>query len=149
MEPITSFKRKETKFLSNFYPVTVTFEGEAYAAVEDAFQAAKTLDPTERKFIQLCQTPADARKCGRKVTLRSDWNAIKVDVMLNLLRQKFSYPTLKAKLLATEDAVLVEGNTHHDNFWGNCTCRKCVEIEGQNQLGKLLMQVREELKQEK
>ncbi len=146
METITSFKRKQTKFLSNFYPVTVTFEGDQYAAVEDAFQAAKTLDPKERLLIQLCETPADARKCGRRVTLRPDWNEIKVDVMLELLRQKFSHPRLKDMLVATEDAVLIEGNTHHDNFWGNCTCRKCVEIEGQNHLGKLLMQVREELR---
>ena len=146
MEPITSFKRKETKFLSNFYPVTVAYEGDRYAAVEDAFQAAKTLDPKERMMIQLCETPADARKCGRHVTLRSDWNEIKVGVMLDLLRQKFSHTNLKAMLLATGDAVLIEGNTHHDNFWGNCTCRRCVEIEGQNQLGKLLMQVREELR---
>lgn len=145
MNRIDSFKRKETKFLSNFYPVTVSFEGERYAAVEDAFQAAKTLDPKERMLIQLCQTPADARKCGRKVTLRPDWNAVKVSIMLELLRQKFSNPTLRELLLATGDAELVEGNQHHDNFWGNCTCRRCAEIEGKNQLGELLMQVRSEL----
>ena len=146
MEMITSFKRKETRFLSNFYPVTVTLDGEQYAAVEDAFQAAKTLDMKQRRLIQLCQTPAEARKCGRRVTLRPDWNEIKLDVMLQLLRQKFSRPDLKALLLATEDAVLIEGNTHHDNFWGNCTCKRCAEIEGENHLGKLLMQVREEMK---
>lgn len=148
MNTIDSFKRKETKFLSNFYPVTVSFEGERYAAVEDAFQAAKTLDPKERMLIQLCQTPADARKCGRKVTLRPDWNAVKVNIMLELLRQKFSNPTLRELLLATGDAELVEGNQHHDNFWGNCTCKKCAEIEGKNQLGELLMQVRSELRKD-
>ena len=148
MEIVTSFKRKETKFLSNFYPVTVSFEGERYAAVEDAFQAAKTIDPKERMLIQLCQTPADARKCGRKVTLRPDWNAVKVNIMLDLLRQKFSNPTLRELLLATGDAELVEGNQHHDNFWGNCTCKKCAEIEGNNQLGELLMQVRSELRKD-
>lgn len=148
MNRINSFKRKETKFLSNFYPVTVSFEGERYAAVEDAFQAAKTLDPKERMLIQLCQTPADARKCGRKVTLRPDWNAVKVNIMLDLLRQKFSNPTLRELLLATGDAELVEGNQHHDNFWGNCTCRRCAEIEGKNQLGELLMQVRSELRKD-
>lgn len=148
MNRIDSFKRKETKFLSNFYPVTVSFEGERYAAVEDAFQAAKTLDPKERMLIQLCQTPADARKCGRKVTLRPDWNAVKVNIMLELLRQKFSNPSLRELLLTTGDAELVEGNQHHDNFWGNCTCKRCTEIVGKNQLGELLMQVRSELRQD-
>jgi len=130
MEPITSFKRKETKFLSNFYPVTVTFEGEAYAAVEDAFQAAKTLDPTERKFIQLCQTPADARKCGRKVTLRSDWNAIKVDnwhlckpfddvevqVLVDALQTVQGYPTagLTEKVQKLGSHAMQKGNSSTD-----------------------------------
>ena len=148
MEVIDSFKKKDTKFLSNFYPVTVIYEGERYAAVEDAFQAAKTLDPKERLLIQLCQTPAEARKCGRKVTLRADWNDVKGSIMLDLLRQKFRNPKLRELLLGTGEAVLVEGNLHHDNYWGNCKCKKCTEIPGNNQLGKLLMQVRTELFQE-
>ena len=138
MEAITRF-RGEYAFLSNFYPVTVELDGEKYAAVEDAFQAAKTLDPKERKFIQLCQTPGDAKRCGREVTLRPDWNDIKIDVMRNLLRQKFQHPVLRQKLINTQDAHLEEGNNHGDVFWGT------VSGKGENHLGKLLMEVRGEL----
>ena len=68
--------------------------------------------------------------------------------MLDLLRQKFRNPKLRELLLGTGEAVLVEGNLHHDNYWGNRKCKKCAEIPGNNQLGKLLMQVRTELFQE-
>ena len=138
MEAITRF-RGAYSFLSNFYPVSIEYDGQVYAAVEDAFQAAKTLDPKERMLIQLCQTPGDAKRCGRKVTLRSDWNEIKIDVMHELLRKKFQNPMLRKKLLDTGDADLVEGNTHGDTFWGQ------VKGVGENHLGKLLMEVRAEI----
>ena len=138
MEPITRFRHKYA-FLSNFYPVSIELDGEVYAAVEDAFQAAKTLDPTERRFIQLCQTPGDAKRCGRQVTLRADWNDIKVSVMHDLLRKKFKNPALRKLLLDTGDAILIEGNTHGDVFWGQ------VNGQGENHLGKLLMEVRAEI----
>lgn len=138
MGAITRF-RHEYAFLSNFYPVSIEFEGSVYAAVEDAFQAAKTLDPKERMLIQLCQTPGDAKRCGRKVTLRDNWDEIKVDIMYQLLQKKFTNPTLRQKLLATGDAQLVEGNNHGDVFWGQ------VNGQGQNHLGLLLMRIRDEI----
>lgn len=66
--------------------------------------------------------------------------------MLIALRKKFNNSVLKKKLLATGDALLIEGNTCHDNYWGDCKCEKCKDIKGENRLGQLLMQVREELK---
>lgn len=75
---------------------------------------------------------------GRHVKLRKDWNAIKTDVMLSLVRGKFQWPELQKKLLATGDAYLEEGNTWSDTCWGVCDGR------GENRLGKILMQVREE-----
>ena len=62
------------------------------------------------------------------------------------LTEKFRIPELREKLLATGNEELVEGNTWHDNIWGNCSCDCCKKIEGQNKLGKLLMQVREEIR---
>jgi hypothetical protein len=78
--------------------------------------------------------------------LRKDWEKIKDGVMLNLLRQKFlKGDQLTAKLLATGDKELVEGNYWHDVHFGVCYCDKCGG-EGKNVLGQLLMLVREEAK---
>lgn len=63
------------------------------------------------------------------------------------LRLKFTDPELKSKLLATGDEELVEGNTWHDRTWGRCVCSKCGG-QGQNLLGQLLMELREEIKKE-
>ncbi len=101
---------------------------------------------TERELIRLCRTPNKAKRLGGPkskggiVTKRPNWDTIKLDVMLYLLRQKFSIPKLKAKLLATGDQELVEGNKWHDTFWGVCNG------VGSNHLGRLLMQVRQEVK---
>ena len=136
---ITEFDGKY-RFLSNFYPAPVTYEGYLYRTVEHAFQASKSLDPACREVIANCKSPALAKEVGRKVDLRHDWKDIKVSVMLRLLRQKFSEPTLQHMLLLTAGEDLVEGNWWGDTFWGVC------RGQGENQLGKLLMQVREELK---
>lgn len=139
MEDITRF-RGQYAFLSNFYPVNIQMDGEIYASVEDAFQAAKTLDPHDRECIRVAQSPAHAKKMGRRVNLRPDWESIKIEVMLDLVRKKFQYEDLKELLLTTGDAALVEGNNHGDRFWG------CVNGQGRNELGKILMHVREELR---
>lgn len=130
---------KEFRFLSNFHLVEIWYEGKCYSSTEHAYQAAKTLVPEEREKIRLCGAPKEARKLGQKVTMRPDWEQIKIQVMLNLLREKFEHPDLKERLLATGDAELVEGNWWGDTFWGVCNG------VGQNNLGKLLMQVRLEL----
>jgi hypothetical protein len=140
--------RGDYSFLSNFYFVVITLDGEQYCTVEHAYQASKTTDKLERKVIQMQDTPGMAKAFGNSRTVmrhyRPDWDKVKVDVMLDLLRQKFSQPDLKAKLLDTGDALLVEGNTWHDNFFGSCTCPKCGN-KGQNTLGILLMVVRGEV----
>ena len=61
------------------------------------------------------------------------------------LRQKYAKDPLRQMLLDTGDAILIEGNFWHDNFFGSCTCPKCGN-KGQNNLGKLLMQIRDEMK---
>lgn len=142
---INDFHTRGYEFLSNFSWVEVGYRGVKYPSVEHAFQAAKTLILAERELIRACRTPHAAKRLGGPkakggiVTLRHDWDKIKLDIMLYLLRQKFSKPELKAKLLATGDQELVEGNKWHDTFWGVCNGI------GSNHLGRLLMQVRSEL----
>lgn len=146
VEKIDGFRGKYY-FLDNFYPCMVELDGMLYPSVEHAFQAAKTLDMNERKHFQVMNDADVAKYYGQRVKLRPDWDDVKVDVMHNLVYDKFTrtYPfksqsNLKAKLLSTGDAYLEEGNHHGDKFWGT------VKGIGQNNLGKTLMRVRDEIK---
>jgi ribA/ribD-fused uncharacterized protein len=137
MRTIQSFQG-EFRFLSNFHPAPVLYCGKGYPSVENAYQAAKTNNPDRRVAFQTC-TAGQAKKMGRRVGLRPDWESIKLGVMLELLRQKFEHNPLRAMLLETKDATLIEGNTWGDQYWGVCAG------VGENHLGKLLMQIRSEL----
>jgi hypothetical protein len=129
-------------FLSNFHPSPIDVDGILYPTVEHAFQAAKTSIPEEKQALAETATPGSAKRLGRKVQLRSDWEQVKVGIMEELVRLKFTtHPDLREQLLATGDAELVEGNNWNDRFWGVCRGK------GQNQLGKILMKVRSELSQ--
>lgn len=130
----------EYRFLSNFYPSTIVYEDITYPTVEHAYQAAKTDDFTLKKIISLLPTAADAKKFGKSITLRKDWENIKFSVMLKLVTLKFQDEQLKKQLLATGNAQLIEGNWWGDRYWGVC------RGEGQNQLGLILMTVRDSLK---
>lgn len=143
---ITSFDN-EYAFLSNFHPCQVVFDGRKYANSEAAFQAAKLADPNDRVAFEGL-SPRDAKRMGRKVELRPDWETVKDAVMLVILRDKFTRtPRLGEMLVETGDAVLVEGNYWHDNYWGDCSCPRCRLKPGKNKLGKLLMQVRDEIRE--
>lgn len=137
---ITEF-RGAYRFLSNFYPASVRLDGVTYSTVEHAFQAAKTTEPRLRRAVRDVATPGIAKKLGRSLTLRKDWESVKLGVMLELLRQKFGPSPLRDLLLETGTTRLIEGNTWNDRFWGK------VDGEGENHLGRLLMQVRDELGQ--
>lgn len=137
----------DNKFLSNFYASTFFYEGKKYATVEHAYQAAKSHDPIEQEEIRRAVSPSQAKKMGRSVKLVDGWDDIKAKVMLDLLRIKFQNPFLRHLLLQTGDAILIEGNTWHDVYYGVCRCDKCG-WQGQNVLGKLLMSIREEIKAE-
>lgn len=135
-------------FLSNFHECSVTYEGLTYKNSEAAFHAQKTLDPNIRcKFIDL--NPSEAKKLGRKIQLREDWENVKDHIMYKICLAKFTQnPHLKRKLIMmTGNQLLEEGNYWHDNYWGNCHCLKCKNIKGQNKLGKILMRIREELRE--
>jgi N-glycosidase YbiA len=138
-EPINRF-RGAYQFLSNFYPALIQFEGFTYQSVEHAYQASKTLDLRQRRLIRAIKKAGAAKYVGRRqITLRPDWEDVKLDIMLDLLRKKFAHGILHDWLIETGDAELIEGNHWGDFFWGVC------EGVGQNHLGKLLMQVRKEI----
>ena len=126
-------------FLSNFYIAPVEYDGISYTNNEAAFQSAKVLDKEVRsKFSNL--DPSSAKRKGRNVTLRHDWDKIKFDIMYEVCKAKFvQNPDLKQRLLETGDAYLEEGNTWKDKIWGT------VNGVGQNNLGKILMKIRTEL----
>lgn len=125
-------------FLSNFYPCFIKHEGYIYPSVENAYQAYKTLDLNARNVFLDCK-PNKAKKIGQTLTLRPNWDIIKVPLMKGLLYQKFNKPEFKELLLGTGDTELVEGNWWGDTFWGVC------HGEGKNVLGTLLMELREDL----
>jgi hypothetical protein len=138
-KPIKAFRGKYA-FLSNFHPCQVELEGKTYPTVEHAFQAAKTDDPEKRKEIQQAPTPAKAKKLGWKLDVRKNWQRVKTGIMRDLVRQKFTNnKALRRALLDTGSAKLVEVNNWNDTFWGVCRGK------GKNMLGKILMEVREEL----
>jgi len=131
----------ENSFLSNF------FEHNPGVTVEHLFQATKADNKSDHGYVMGADTPGEAKRRGRRVSLRKDWESIKADIMLKFLRDKFSTAELREKLLATGDQELVEGNFWHDNYWGDCRCRRCVDEPGYNKLGQLLEQVRSELRE--
>ena len=135
-------------FLSNFYPSPITpfADNITYPTVEHAFQAFKTTNINKRLEIASQPTPGKAKRLGRSVDMRPEWRDIRKDIMYICLKDKFSDPSLRERLLATGNAELIEGNTWHDNVWGDCHCPKCQNIPGENNLGKLLMKIREEIR---
>lgn len=141
---IDSF-RGENRFLSNFWPALVEYDGMVYPTVEHAYQAAKTNDKTLRGTIRNLLFPGGAKKFVRKLVLdgkiviKDDWEIEKTMVMEELVRKKFSNPTLRKMLLETGEQELVEDNNWGDTFWGKC------DGVGHNRLGKILMKVREEV----
>lgn len=139
---ITSFKGKY-EFLSNFYMSPVSYGDIEYPSVEHAYQALKTLNLETRQTIANLATPGKAKKAGKSIELRPEWESIKQRVMLSLLLKKFHDPILRQMLLDTGDAELVEGNWWGDTYWGQCPVGT-----GHNVLGRLLMAVRAQYQSE-
>ena len=129
-------------FLSNFHPSTIWVGGKAYPTVEHAYQAHKTLNEDSREMIRNVKDPSIAKKLGRGVEIRPDWDSVKEGLMRDFIRKKFESPFLADQLLKTGDCELVFGNTWNDRVWGVC------RGTGANLLGKILMEVREDLRRE-
>lgn len=153
MDPIMEFKG-EFSFLSNF-AVTPFNQAPLWHAnallfdlsgdynwmtVEHWFQAHKAINVQEMRDIQLTLGPREAKRIGRQVEMRPEWEWRKLDVMLEGLRAKFSYTIMAERLVATHPRKLVEGNRWGDTYWGY----DLRTMQGENWLGRLLALVREE-----
>lgn len=139
------------RFLSNFYDCLVDVKGRLFASSEHAYQAAKTTSPEWQEKIRLARSPREAKHLGYSAPLRDDWDDIKVNVMRYVLECKFAPGSaLAAKLLATGDLHLQEGNHHGDDFWGVVPAGVGADGQigwrGRNYLGQLLMERREALR---
>lgn len=130
----------ENRFLSNFWPCKVVYEGEIYPSVENAYQAAKCSEPKEMEQFRTLSA-GGAKQAGKSVSLRADWELVKDDIMYDLVSQKFRNEKLREMLLATGADKIIEGNTWGDTYWG-------VDLrtgKGDNRLGEILMKVRGEV----
>lgn len=127
--------------LSNFHEADVEVDGYTYRWSEAAYMAEKTFSLDEKRALRCCFTAAGAKTLGQTVTLRSDWEEVKFEKMLKVLRCKFSQDEFcRDLLLSTGDKYIEETNWWGDDYWGKST------TNGKNNLGKILMQIRDELR---
>jgi ribA/ribD-fused uncharacterized protein len=136
------FFNNDYEFLSNFF---VEKDG---STAEHKYQAAKAIEIEDYDRILAAETPGKAKRMGRGIPCREDWNTARLGVMLGILMTKFEDPELRAKLTATGRMPLTEHNNWHDCFWGACVCEDCA-AQGKNMLGQLLMIVRDFYRMEK
>lgn len=131
------------RFLSNFYV------HESGHCAEILYQAKKALVPAERDQILSCGSPRRAKYLSHFITIKPAWDEVRVMEMTYIVAEKFQIPDLAERLLATNCAELIEGNTWHDNFWGVCRCKICNEKKGLNFMGTILESVRNKLRKER
>jgi len=132
---ISGFRGKY-RFLSNFY------DWGGCCTAEHHYQAAKATNERDADWVRNAKTPAEAKKRGRQIPVRSDWDEVKLQVMEDVVREKFQDKILQGLLLETGDQELVEDNWWGDTFWGTC------KGTGENHLGKILMKIRKEIRDE-
>ena len=139
------------KFLSNFFIKEITFRGKKYATSEHAYAAYKATNEGDHRLVQTQSSPRMAKRKGQEIKCVDNWEDIKYDLMLDIVKEKFQDPYLKSLLLSTGEQELIEGKYWHDNFFGNCYCSKrdSCKKEGKNWLGKILMIVRDENRKQK
>lgn len=138
--PVIGEFKGEYAFLSNFYPASFVYNNFYWPNSEAAYQAMKSLDPAVHSTFASYSNPGQAKRAGKTVEMRPDWDSVKRDIMLDIVYLKFKQnPELQAKLLATGTARLEEGNVWKDTYWGVCPP---YSGKGENQLGKILMTVR-------
>jgi ribA/ribD-fused uncharacterized protein len=129
----------EYRWLSNFYETKLVMDGIVYPSSEHAYQAHKSASRAARLWVAAASTPGHAKKCGRQLDIRPDWEQVKIEVMRQVLAVKFPYASLLGqRLIDTGDELLVEGNTWGDTFWGVAMPSRT----GENHLGRLLMERR-------
>lgn len=127
---------KDYAWLSNFSPHPVG----TWPTLEHAYQASRTVCPIEREYIRRARTPGAARTVGKTLTTRPDWSVVKVPIMKRALTVKFTDPEIRQKLLDTGTEHLIHLSPW-DTFWG-----ADHRGNGENVLGKLIMEVRDDLR---
>lgn len=135
-------------WLSNFQVCKIQYQGYIYWSTQAAYQAQKfkgttiQMDRLKKVFTKI--EPNEAKLLGSIIPLREDWEEVRLDIMKELLEIKFNQQPYKTMLIKTGDQELVQGNYWHDTFFGKCGCPQ-HNGQGQNHLGNIIMQIREEL----
>jgi ribA/ribD-fused uncharacterized protein len=142
MEDIKFYSTKgDYGYMCNFYRSKQIVDGKEYATNEHWYQSQKAVDPVIQEWIRNSPTPHGAMMAGRNLRVKEmypDWDNIKFDIMKKGLMEKFiQNEDIKQKLLSTGDKIIHE-DSPVDMIWG---------IKGKDMLGKLLMEVREKLRQ--
>jgi len=140
------FFKDEYRFLSNFWLNDIVISNKIWKSTEHIYQASKSNDPIIREKMRNLRTPGEAKKIGKLIKMRDDFDEIKDNMMLKINRLKFKNPELKQLLIETGNKKLIEGNFWNDNYFGKCYCKKCEDKVGLNKLGKILMKIRNEIK---
>lgn len=140
LDPITEFNH-EFRFLSNFWPAPLELDNIFYPTAEHAYVAYKTTDVQLRVQISEIETPGKVKRFGRDMELREDWDTVKLAVMTRIVTAKFEQnPDLMPLLMKTAPRTLIEGNSWGDTFWGESPIGT-----GKNNLGKILMAIRDDI----
>ena len=139
---IKEFQR-EYRWLSNFWLVDIELDGRIYPSVEHAYMSAKC-DAEWWKIVcsQRENTPGTIKRNSKSIKVKDNWKDIKLSIMEDCIRKKFSQEPYRTKLLNTGNEFIQEGNLWYDTFWG-------VDLrtnKGENNLGKIIMRIRSELK---
>ncbi|HEY7156864.1 MAG TPA: NADAR domain-containing protein [Gemmataceae bacterium] len=147
MAEVINFYRVADEYgcFSNFAPYPIMLDGKRWPTSEHYFQAQKFDDPQHQEDIRRQKSPMIAARMGRdrKKKLRRDWESVKVSIMRKAVRAKFmQHDDIRAVLLSTADAKLLE-HTEKDDYWGDGG-----DGSGKNMLGRILMEVREQLRAE-
>ena len=142
------FYKDDTR-LTNYFVCDVVVDGIKYMSGEAAYHSQKFIDEDIRKVMSKL-TPDESKRCSRVLSrlVRKDWENVKYNLMKKVVKEKFRQnKDCLEELLGTKNLELIEDSTgRHDNIWGYCTCSECRNLEHQNLLGKILMEVRDELK---
>jgi predicted NAD-dependent protein-ADP-ribosyltransferase YbiA (DUF1768 family) len=132
----------EYRWLSNFYPVAIRFQGWLFPSVEHAYQSAKSDDIHWKRF---CLNPdvraGEVKKRSHHIAVVPGWRQGRLKIMEELVDLKYDQEPFKSKLLATMEEHIQEGNFWYDTFWG-------VDLRtgrGENNLGKIIMEKRQRL----
>ena len=127
------------EFLSNFFMIDIEYNGIIFRSTEHAYQSLKADNFIDMMLVAYSETPGQCKRIGRKIQMRPDWEVAKFRIMKDVCRVKFSNPEMKKLLLETGDDEIIEINTWNDVTWGQ------VNGVGENHLGRILMELRNEI----